>query len=192
MKKLTLTNAEFSHLREIYLVELEKAQRRIEHLSAILMKIDSEFDPNADVEVLEGEEVAVRGKKSRKKASYVIGEKRKPRRASKPRKPITKRSGDDNIKWNDFVFNTIIEKNEPALSSEIQKLAITKFEIQEEDVPRVKQVISGALSKLVTLEKKLRTQKVPGSREKWYGPVSWFAKDGGFLPEYQAKIEVKS
>ena len=167
MKKLTLTNAEFSHLREIYLVELEKAQRRIEHLSAILMKIDSEFDPNADVEVLEGEEEVVRGKKSRRKASYVISEKRKPRRASKPRKPITKGSGDDKVKWNDFVFNTIVEKNAPTLSSEIQKLAITKFEIQESDVPRVKQVISGALSKLVTLEKKLRTQKVPGSREKW-------------------------
>ncbi|MDX9845454.1 MAG: hypothetical protein RBT74_00610 [Tenuifilaceae bacterium] len=192
MKKLTLTNAEFSHLREIYLVELEKAQRRIEHLSSILMKIDSEFDPNADVEVLEAEEVVTRGKKTRRKTSYVIGDTRKPRRASKPRKPISRGAGDDKVKWNDFVFNTIVEKNAPTLSSEIQQLAITTFQIQESDVPRVRQVISGALSKLVTLEKKLRTQKVPGSREKWYGPVSWFGGDGSLLPEYQAKIEANS
>lgn len=193
MKKLTLTNAEFTHLREIYLVELEKAQKRIEHLSAILSKIDLEYDPNVEIEPLEVERKPTE-KLTRKKTARQIGEvtvtkpksKKTVKKSKETRKAINK--GKAKIKWNDFVMNTIIDRNTPTLSSEIQALAISKFKIKENDVQRVKQVISGALSKLVTVEKKLNTQKIHGSRVKWYGPVGWFGENSQFLPEYQEKI----
>lgn len=243
MKKLTLTNAEFSHLREIYQSELEKAQKRIEHLTAILKKLDSGIEagfsseanlPKETNKKVSGTQVkpsarkAAGTQKAVKIDEIVISDsiqEEKPRRGRKPkpvaevkpkstrgrkpkaatdvniktlaakkprktRKPIKKGVGKKKVKWNDFIFNYLSNANVAKLSSEITKEAVSNFKIKESDVPRVRLVISGILSKLVTADKVLRTKKIEGSREKLYGLTDWFNEKGELLPTYLPKEAV--
>jgi hypothetical protein len=106
---------------------------------------------------------------------------RKPKGVSVP---LKKGVGKNKVKWNDFVINTLTKLNTPSLSSQITAEAVSKFKTPQSDLSRVRLVISGALSKLVNSEKKLLTQRVPGSREKLYGLREWFNEQGELLPEY--------
>ncbi|PKP39058.1 MAG: hypothetical protein CVT98_03495 [Bacteroidetes bacterium HGW-Bacteroidetes-15] len=249
MKKLTLTNAEFLHLKELYQTELEKAHQRIEHLSAILKKLDAGIEtvdtieakstkvtknndlhldaeiknrpkrgrkPNVNVEDPLAKPKLPRGrrpkevaleekpilKRGRKPKDTIQQEKPKLKRGRKPKsqnllpeavgiqKPkrvkraIKKGVGKKKVKWNDFIIDFLAKRNMPQLSSDITKEAVTHFKIKESNVPRVRLVISGVLSKLVSTDKKLKTQKQVGSREKLYGLNDWFNEEGNLLPNY--------
>ncbi|MDD3568040.1 MAG: hypothetical protein PHT92_06525 [Bacteroidales bacterium] len=191
MKKLSLTNTEFNHLREIYLSELEKALKRVEHLSAILKKIDADFDPPKEEELAAQYQKLKSTKPAAEKAAAAPKRKSttkgsgKRKATTRIRKPIVdKGRGKDKVKWNDFVLRAISDKKSPSLSSEIYDLALKEFKVSQDDAPKVKRVISGALSKLVTMEKKLQTQKLPNSREKWYGLPEWFDEKGELKPEF--------
>lgn len=190
MKKLSLTNSEFNHLRDIYLSELDKALKRVEHLTAILKKIDTDFDPPKEDELVEQYQQIKKAKPAVKESSAPkrkVSTKRvaKNKTSKKTRKPIVnKGSGKNKVKWNDFVINTIKERNAPILSSELSEIALKHFDVSEADVPKVKRVISGALSKLVTMENKLIAQKLPDSRVKKYGLVEWFDAKGNLKPEF--------
>lgn len=249
MKRLTLTNAEFLHLKELYQTELEKAQQRIEHLSAILKKLDAgietvdpiesksnkgtkNIDLNVETEIkdkprrgrkpkvnLEVPQVKPKLPRGRKPKAVALEEKPKLKRGRKPkdtiqqekpklkrgRKPksqnlvqeavgiqkpkrvkraIKKGVGKKKVKWNDFIIDFLTKRNMPQLSSDITKEAVTHFKIKESNIPRVRLVISGVLSKLVSTDKKLKTQKQEGSREKLYGLNDWFNEEGNLLPSY--------
>ncbi|MDX9769777.1 MAG: hypothetical protein RBT19_05400 [Tenuifilaceae bacterium] len=193
MKKLSLTNAEFNHLRDIYLGELDKALKRVEHLTAILKKINADFDPPKEEELMAQYQKLKPTKPSaekkavpKRKVATKSAAKRKA--GARTRKPIVdKGRGKDKVKWNDFVIKAISDKKSPSLSSEIYELALKEFKVPQSDAPKVKRVISGALSKLVTMEKKLQTQKLPNSREKWYGLPGWFNEKGELKPEFAAR-----
>lgn len=189
MKKLSLTNAEFNNLRDIYLSELEKALKRVEHLTTILKKIDADFDPPKEEELINQYQKLKTSKPAEEKATpkRKVATKNSNKRKSvkRTRKPIVdKGKGKDKVKWNDFVLKTIKENNAPALSANIYAKALAEFKVAEKDAPKVKRVISGALSKMVTMEKKLMTQKLPNSREKWYGLPEWFDEKGEIKPEF--------
>jgi hypothetical protein len=243
MKKLTLTNAEFSHLREIYQTELEKAQKRIEHLSAILKKLDSdnEVSFSSEAQPLKGTNKKTLGthvnpaarsivkgagaKKAVKIDDIVVADplhEEKPKRGRRPkavaevkpkstrgrkpkassdakiktlvakkprktRKLIKKGVGKKKVKWNDFIVDYLTKTGAAKLSSEITREAVSGFKIKESDKPRVRLVISGILSKLVTADKVLRTKKIEGSREKLYGLANWFNENGELLPSHSPK-----
>ena len=209
MKKLSLTKAEYSALRQLYQDELDKAQRRIEHLVSVLKKMDTDFDepeitiPNevkkAPVKVekvkskgrpkkvekkpetrkpkVAAKAVVVKEEKTSQPFKKVVAKKTTQKRGRKPlgvRKPIKKGTGGPKEKWNDFVLNSISQAGKPVLSTVVTNEAFEKFKVSEAEKPRVKQVISGALSKLVTTEKKLKAKKLEGSREKLYGLPNWF------------------
>lgn len=217
MKKLTLTNAEYIHLKEIYQTELEKAQKRIEHLTAILKKLETgvlsstsdELKPDVNTKdkvilpSVNPDDKPRRGRKPKAKVEVSI-QKPKSRRGRKPKsdkelkaledntlapkrrikKPIKKGVGKKKVKWNDFIMNFITNSNVAHLSSDITKKAAEHFKIKEGDFPRMRLVISGALSKLVTNEKKLQAEKIEGSREKYYGLTEWFDENKKLLPKY--------
>lgn len=266
MKRISLSNSEFLHLREIYQTELEKAQKRIEHLKAILKKLDSDIEGgltetiqlekniknkaakktlskkavntklaepkeqdvlsvvtkskrgrkpkvNQESEInktrgrkpkvaVEVKPLQKRGRKPKQAADQkpVLKRGRKPKqvadqkpalkRGRKPKgesKPLKRVSRGKSVKWNEFIVNELNGKRTVAQSSEIVKEAIEKLKIKEQDLPRVKQVISGMLSKLVSTDKLLKAQKIPGSREKLYGLAEWFDEAGNILPEYTKK-----
>lgn len=207
MKKLTLTNADFIHLRDIYMDELGKIQKRAEHIKSILQKIDVDYEPSPEEELIaynptNQKTSGVNSKKATSKLSTSKAENatkasKKRSAAGKPvkqtkqtRKPlVNKGKGRSKVRWNDFVLQEIVEQNAPLLSSDISGRAITRFGAKEDDAPRIKRVVSGCLSKLVSVEKKLKTQKVPNSREKWYGLVEWFDSEGNLLREYHNKID---
>jgi hypothetical protein len=223
MKKLNLTNAEFANLREIYVNELEKTQKRLEHLQSVLKKLEVDLEEETIVpdklKNIVKDVVKVQGKSNTKRPKKVlskpakasksnaltektvdvkneivtatkIDDKPKAKRGRKPKgeqKPLKRGTGKSKVKWNDFVMDTLKRLNAPSLSSNIAAEAVYKFKTPQADIGRVKLVISGALSKLVNTEKKLLTQKIPGSREKLYGLREWFNDKGELLPEYSKK-----
>ena len=137
------------------------------------------------------QELAVKPKQKRgRKPKPVVEQKVLAKRGRKPRgvsKPIKKSTRGKAIKWNDFIINEFNSKRTVALSSDLVKEAVDKLKVKEQDVPRVKQVISGMLSKLVNADKLLKAQKIPGSREKLYGLTEWFDEKGILLPEFAKK-----
>lgn len=234
MKKLTLTNAEYAHLKEIYQAELEKAQSRIEHLTAILKKLDSGFvseskdeivpiqkpkqeqfpvnlaekprrgrkpkqkeevdlfkpkskrgrKPKSPEKIIESPKTARGRKPNNTSESEVVAEVKAVRTKKRVKKPIKKGVGKKKVKWNDFILNLISTRNNALLSTEITNEAATHFKIKDADLPRMRLVISGALSKLITNEKKLQAEKIEGAREKYYGLTEWFDSTGKLLPNY--------
>ncbi|HDP55425.1 MAG TPA: hypothetical protein ENN24_07100, partial [Bacteroidetes bacterium] len=126
MKKLSLSNADVQRLRDIYQEELEKSIKRIEHLSAILKKIDADFVA-PEVPVIEEIERVKKMSTTRKpklavkakteststvkspKAATVKSKvaKAKTKETRKLRKPIKRGSGKSKVKWSDFVLNTL-------------------------------------------------------------------------------------
>ncbi|MDD2279753.1 MAG: hypothetical protein PHD06_01720 [Bacteroidales bacterium] len=191
MKKISFTKSEVQNLRDIYQDELNKAIKRIEHLSAVLEKIDANFEAPA-VPVIEeikktiAKPVVSPVKKSAKKISPKPKlEQAKPAVTRKKRKPIKRGSGKSKIQWNDFVLDTIAKIKKPVKSSDLTNEAVVAFKAKEADVPRLKQAVSVALSKLVTTEKKLIAKKLEGSREKMYGLKEWYDDKGNLLKDFK-------
>lgn len=191
MKKISLTKTETQHLRSIYQDELNKAIKRIEHLSAILKKLDADFTP-PEIPIIEetGKAIAQFKISSAKKIAKKTSAKPKIEHAKtkttrKKRKPIKRGSGKSKVKWNDFVINTLAKIEKPVKSSEITNEAVVAFKTKEADIPRVKQAVSVALSKLVTTENKLIANKLEGTREKEYGLKEWYDDKGNLLQEFQ-------
>lgn len=187
MKKITLTKAEAQHLREIYQDELNKSIKRIEHLSAILKKLDVDFTP-PEVPIIEAKGKVVSQPKisSVEKSAKEISaksktEQPKTKATRNKKKPIKKGSGRSKVRWNDFVLDAIAKIERPVKSSELTNEAVIAFKTKEADVPRVKQAVSVALSKLVTTEKKLIANKLEGTREKEYGLKEWYDDKGALL-----------
>jgi hypothetical protein len=204
MKKLSLSNAEVQHLRDIYQEELEKSIKRIEHLSAILKKIDADFvAPEVPVveEIERAKKMATAPKtkpavKAKAKSTPTLKSpkapavkpkvtKAKTKTTRKPRKPIKRGSGKSKVKWNDFVLNTLSKAKKPIKSAEFANEALAAFKPKEADVPRLKQAISATLSKLVTTDKKLLANKLEGTREKTYGLKEWYDDKGNLLPDFK-------
>lgn len=191
MKKISFTNSEVQHLRDIYQDELNKAIKRIEHLSAVLEKIDANFE-SAAVPVIEeikkaiAKPVILPVKKSAKKISTKPKlEQAKPAVTRKKRKLIKRGSGKSKVQWNDFVLDTIAKIKKPVKSSDLTNEAVVAFKAKDVDVPRLKQAVSVALSKLVTTEKKLIAKKLDGSREKMYGLKEWYDDKGNLLKDFK-------
>lgn len=191
MKKISLTKTEAQHLRSIYQDELNKAIKRIEHLSAILKKLDADFTPPEVPMIEEPKKTIVLPKVSsaeklaKKTSAKPKIEQVKAKATRKKREPIKRGRGKSKVKWNDFVINTLAKIEKPVKSSEITNEAIVAFKTKEADIPRVKQAVSVALSKLVTTEQKLIASKLEGTREKEYGLKEWYDDKGNLLQKFQ-------
>ncbi|MFP4556551.1 MAG: hypothetical protein ACLFNU_06750 [Bacteroidales bacterium] len=203
MKKLALTNTEVIKLRELYQNELKKAFEKVEHLTAVLNKLDAEMEVNEllseDTPSKPPSKKGVATKKSVSKPPKKSVKQTKPAEVKKEdsSKPKSKRgrkagvkksikgaAGAKKIKWNDVVLDTIKSKGIPMLSSTITEEVFKTLKAKQSDKGRVKNTVSGTLSKLVTAENKLKTYKLEGSRNKLYGLPQWFNEKGELLPEF--------
>ncbi|MFO8023377.1 MAG: hypothetical protein R6U65_12985, partial [Perlabentimonas sp.] len=138
MKKLSLTNTEVSKLRELYQTELKKAFERVEHLTAILNKLDAEMEVNdllsEDSPAKSVSKKKISTKKAETKSSPKavkqpkpaeikkdVSTKPKSKRGRKPgaKKSVKSTTGSKKIKWNDVVLDAIIRRGSPMLSPSI-------------------------------------------------------------------------
>lgn len=206
MKKLSLTNTEVSKLRELYQTELKKAFERVEHLTAILNKLDAEMEVNdllsedSPAKSVGKKKISTKKAESKSSPKAVkqpkpaeikkdVSAKPKSKRGRKPgvKKSVKSTTGSKKIKWNDVVLDAIIRRGSPMLSPSITEEVFKTLKTKLGDKKRVKNTVSGTLSKLVTTEKKLKTHKLPGSRNKLYGLPEWFDQNGELLPDFKRK-----
>ena len=208
MKKISLTNTEFTQLREVYKVELKKAYERVEHLSAILAKLDEEKEvaeekseakiiklpkaktTKAKTKLVPKPKVAAKPnavQQEKKTKSTVKAKVTRGRKPSALKQRVKKQIGSKTYKWNDFVLETIKDNGAPMLTLNIAESAMSKLKTKESEKAKVKSAISATLSKLVTTDKMLGTHKIEGSRQKLYGLPEWFDSKGNLLPEFMPK-----
>lgn len=214
MKTITLNENEIAELSELYLSEIDRAQRRITYLKSILRKLSEEksekdsksklskkserrskgkkeivkpFDKNEDkTEILQK---PLKGTKRalKKRVKKNQPGKRGPKPKSLLRKPIKLGKGKNKIKWYDFINNTIKEKNSLLLASSITHAALEKFQIPDSDRDRVRMAISTTLTKM-TKSKVINTYSKEGIRGSFYGLSGWFGKNGELSKEYQSRL----
>lgn len=125
----------------------------------------------------------------KKKVSKVkAAPKKRGRKPKSLRKPIKGGKGSEKVKWNDFIIDTITEKNSLMLASSITRAALEKFEIPESDRDRVRMAISTTLTKMVKSDKNISTYSQEGIRGSFYGLAGWFNDNAQLKDEYKSKL----
>lgn len=127
--------------------------------------------------------------KTAKKAKKVkAAPKKRGRKPKSLRKPIKGGKGKDKVKWNDFILETITEKNSLMLASSLTQAAIEKFNIAQSDRDRVRMAISTTLTKMVNSDKVLQTYAQKGIRVAFFGLAAWFNEKAELQNDYKKKL----
>jgi len=238
MKKISLSEVEVNDLLDLYQSEIDRAQRRINNLKSIIIKL-SEGQPVELLEEIPTKEKSKRGRKPKvkvaaeakavkktkeiievkesevakepekrgrkKKAVQVIAEpkkrgrkkkvvvvktapKKKGRKPKSLRKPIKGGKGENKVKWNDFIVETITSKDSLMLASSITQAALEKFEIPNSDRDRVRMAISTTLTKMANKDKVLQTYSQKGIRGAFFGLAAWFNEKAELNNDYKKKL----
>lgn len=129
-------------------------------------------------------------KKGRKKKAIKVKAtpKRRGRKPKSLRKPIKSGKGENKVKWNDFIVETITSKNSLMLASSITQAALEKFAIPANDRDRVRMAISTTLTKMVNKDKVLNTFTQKGIRGAFFGLNSWFNEKAELNSDYKKKL----
>jgi len=129
-------------------------------------------------------------KKGRKKKTVKVkaAPKKRGRKPKSLRKPIKGGKGENKVKWNDFITETITSKDSMMLASSITQAALEKFQIPSNDRDRVRMAISTTLTKMANKDKVLQTYTQKGIRGAFFGLTSWFNENGEPINDYQKKL----
>jgi preprotein translocase subunit SecD len=136
-------------------------------------------------------ELKAEPKKRGRKKKVVIAKatpKIRGRKTKSLRKPIKGGKGENKVKWNDFIVETIKAKNSLMLASSLTQAALEKFQIPASDRDRVRMAISTTLTKMANKDKVLTTHSEKGIRGAFFGLASWFNDKGKLNSEYKKKL----
>lgn len=89
--------------------------------------------------------------------------------------------------WTVYVLNKIIEENRPMQSNEITQTVIHTFNVPLSDKEKVRTSVAGCLTKLESVEKKVKSYFKDGVRARYYALTEWFNNDN-LKAEYAEKI----
>jgi hypothetical protein len=126
-----------------------------------------------------------------KKLKPIKAKKAPKKRGRKPkslRKPIKGGKGENKVKWNDFIIETITSKDSLMLASSITQAALEKFEIPNSDRDRVRMAISTTLTKMTNMDKVLKTYSQKGIRGAFFGLPTWFDEKAKLNNDYKKKL----
>ncbi|NVO10394.1 MAG: hypothetical protein HXX16_10575 [Bacteroidales bacterium] len=128
-------------------------------------------------------------KKEKKKVAKVKAiPKKRGRKPKSVRKPIKGGKGENKVKWNDFIIETITSKDSMMLASSITQAALEKFQIPSNDRDRVRMAISTTLTKMANKDKVLQTYSQKGIRGAFFGLTSWFNGNSEPINDYKKKL----
>jgi len=136
----------------------------------------------------EAEKTAPIKKARNKKTIKAKAPKKSGRKPKSLRKPIKGGKGEDKVKWNDFIIDTIKSKDSLMLASSITQAALAKFEIPDSDRDRVRMAISTTLTKMVNKDKVLQTYSQKGIRGAFFGLPLWFNEKAELTGDYKKKL----
>lgn len=131
-------------------------------------------------------DVKKRGKK--KVVKVKATPKKRGRKPKSLRKPIKGGKGENKVKWNDFITETITSKDSMMLASSITQAALEKFQIPSNDRDRVRMAISTTLTKMANKDKVLQTYTQKGIRGAFFGLTSWFNENAEPINDYKKKL----
>lgn len=133
------------------------------------------------------EEKMAEAKKRGRKPKVKEPKKRGPKPRKSLRKPIKSAKGENKVKWNSFIIDTITSNDALLSANTLTQAAMAKLEIPQSEKNRVRMAISTALTKMVKKDKTLLPYNQNGSRAAFYGLPSWFENES-LRAEYQTKL----
>jgi hypothetical protein len=133
------------------------------------------------------EEKKAEAKKRGRKPKVKEPKKRGPKPRKSLRKPIKSSKGENKVKWNSFIIDTITSNDALLSANTLTQAAMAKLEIPQSEKNRVRMAISTALTKMVKKDKSVIPYNQNGNRAAFYGLPSWFENEI-LKAEYQAKL----
>lgn len=158
MVNIELTSQQAEELKNFYVIELEKIQKRADEIKGLLIKLNTSSVPIAT------------------STTKQVSEKTHKKITVQNIKEITlhKESEAHNPKWGDFIIQVLQEKQKP-----LTRKAITKLYEKHYNTNISKSNRSGleqALARLRVRNKKIQSIKTEGKKEALYGLTEWEVK----------------
>lgn len=214
MKKISLTQNEVNDLVDLYQSEIDRAQRRIVNLKAILKKLTEgnslpikgevtaeKLDVKSDVQPkkrgrkpavqaqkVDKEEVAKLPKRRGRKPKVKVESPKKKLEEKPIRKSIKKGKGEEKVKWIDLIYDILRSKKSLMLSNSLTLAAMERLNIPAVDKNRVRMAISTNLTRLTKYDKTINKFSHKGTAGAFYGLAEWFDDKGMLKSEFNNKL----
>ncbi|HBH07315.1 MAG TPA: hypothetical protein DDX92_12015 [Flavobacteriales bacterium] len=174
MGELLLSEDEQFEMRQFYLTELEKAERKVRHLRSVLGKLNvGEIESAVENSKMVGPKVT-----TDIEPTTDIKKPRRKRRKKRGRKSL----------WGNFIIKLLKEKDRPLTYNSVIFSAIDRFNIPEDKHKNVKQAITNSAFRLRSVNDKIDTFGLPGKKEKFLCLKGWFKENGELKEKYTAMI----
>lgn len=174
MGELLLSEDERFEMRQFYMTELEKAERKVRHLRSVLGKLNV-----GEIEYTVEKSKAVTPNETASEEPEVEQQKTKrKRRRKRGRKSL----------WGNFILKLLKEKDRPLTYNSVIFSAIDRFNIPEDKHKNVKQAITNSAFRLRSVNSKIDTYGLPGKKEKFLCLQGWFNENGELQEKYTAMI----
>jgi hypothetical protein len=197
MVNIELTPLQVAELKNFYMVELEKLEKRTDEIRGLLSKL------NKLPVAAKTRKNRIPGNKAKNEApdlAPTINLSRKVRRTKpkpekkikakkiepKPAVKLTEKKTDSRIKynWPKFVVDTLNKTRRVLSAKEFIQHAVVAFNLSKHEINIAKNSISPTLSVLTSKAKTLKTVKKEGQKAKSFGLTTWF-EDGKLLAVYK-------
>jgi hypothetical protein len=181
METIKLPDAELSEMKEFYVEEYERTQKRLQHIKSVLAQLgitDRDLEQGIpQVQAGIAEKVKTGPEQPTGKKESRTGTARKARK-KKGRKS----------KWELLIMKRLRQLDRPVTYDELTDEIMTSSKLPESQRKSTKQAVVNVVFRLRNRDQKLDTFSV-GKREKYIALKGWFEKPGEIKKEYSAKIE---
>ncbi|MFO7933044.1 MAG: hypothetical protein R6U78_03075 [Bacteroidales bacterium] len=181
METIRLPDSELSEMKQFYVEEYERTQKRLEHIKNVLGRMgiketDLENGMAGIRAEIEGKAKPARGKPAEKKGTGV-GTARK-----------TKKKKGRKSKWELLIMKRLRQLDRPVTYDELTDEIMTFSKLPESKRKSTKQAVVNVIFRLRNRDQKLDTFSI-GTREKYIALKGWFDEPGKIKKEYADKIE---
>ena len=183
MKNIQLSEGELLQMKQLYLTQLADAQRKVDHLKAMLAKLGDNTvvqEANNISEVSTDSELSTDVTGVRSATVSFIPKHLIPKRGRGGSKlPKGRKS-----KWGSYIQGQIRVGNRLLTSAQLLEAAMKRTKNKANGEEKTKQAIAGSLHRLTKVTYKLRTIRVDGISGLYYGLASWFTSEGQLKPRF--------
>lgn len=181
METIKLPDSELSEMKQFYLDEYEKTQKRLQHIKSVLARLGiSDHALQTGMPQIQAD-ITAKGKTG---PDQPEGQKT-PSTATARRK--TKKKGRKS-KWELLIMKRMRQLDRPVTYDELTDEIMAFSKLPESKRKSTKQAVVNVVFRLRNRDQKLDTFSI-GTREKYIALKGWFDKPGEIKKEYADKIE---
>jgi len=181
METIKLPDAELSEMKQFYVEEYERTQKRLQHIKSVLARLGI-----TDRDLEQGIPQVQAGITGIVKTGPEQPTGKKEGRTGSARKARKKKGRKS--KWELLIMKRLRQLDRPVTYDELADEIMTSSKLPESQRKSTKQAVVNVVFRLRNRDQKLDTFSI-GRREKYIALKGWFEKPGEIKKEYAAKIE---